>query len=74
MPISDYMRRLLLDTLASNINEVILGFDGTPATTDDDHHVTLLARTHTPETENYGITHFSHRTLGRPFHAERWYF
>ena len=34
MPISDYMRRLLLDTLASNINEVILGFDGT-ATTDD---------------------------------------
>jgi hypothetical protein len=35
MPISDYMRRLLLDTLASNINEVILGFDGTPATTDD---------------------------------------
>ena len=35
MPISDFMRRLLLDTLASNINEVILGFDGTPATTDD---------------------------------------
>jgi hypothetical protein len=35
MPISDYMRRLLLDTLADNINEVILGFDGTPATTDD---------------------------------------
>jgi hypothetical protein len=29
------MRRLLLDTLASNINEVILGFDGTPATADD---------------------------------------
>jgi hypothetical protein len=35
MPVSDYMRRLLLDTIASNINEVILGFDGTPATTDD---------------------------------------
>ena len=35
MPISDFMRRLLLDTLASNINEVIFGFDGTPATTDD---------------------------------------
>lgn len=29
------MRRLLLDTLASNINEVILGFDSTPATADD---------------------------------------
>lgn len=32
-----------------------------------------LARTHTPETENYGITHFSLRTLGRPFHSERWH-
>jgi len=35
MPVSDYIKRLLLETLASNINEVILGFDGTPATSDD---------------------------------------
>ena len=35
IPVSDYIKRLLLDTLASNINEVILGFDGTPATGDD---------------------------------------
>lgn len=35
IPVSDYIKRLLLDTLASNINEVILGFDGTPATSDD---------------------------------------
>ncbi len=35
MPVSDYIRRLLLETLADNINEVILGFDGTPATSDD---------------------------------------
>ena len=35
IPVSDYINRLLLDTLASNINEVILGFDGTPATSDD---------------------------------------
>tara|TARA_R100000231_G_scaffold125964_1_gene96468 strand:- start:1689 stop:2033 length:345 start_codon:yes stop_codon:yes gene_type:complete len=35
MPVSDYIKRLLLETLASNINEVILGFDGTPATSND---------------------------------------
>ena len=35
IPVSDYIKRLLLDTLASNINEVILGFDGTPAKSDD---------------------------------------
>ena len=28
-------KRLLVDTLASNINEVVLGFDGTYATEDD---------------------------------------
>jgi len=32
MPASDYVKRLMLDTIASNINEMILGFDGTPAT------------------------------------------
>jgi hypothetical protein len=35
MPVSNHMRRLLLDQIAANINEVILGFDGTPATADD---------------------------------------
>lgn len=35
IPVSDYVKRLLLETLADNINEVILGFDGTPATSDD---------------------------------------
>ena len=28
-------KRLLIDTLASNINEIVLGFDGTYATPDD---------------------------------------
>ena len=28
-------KRLLIDTLASNINEIVLGFDGTYATSDD---------------------------------------
>lgn len=35
MPASDHMRRLVLDTIASNINEMTLGFDGTPSTTSD---------------------------------------
>ena len=35
MPASDYVKRLMLDTIASNINEMILGFDGTPATASD---------------------------------------
>ena len=42
MPISDYIRRLLIETIANNINEVILGFDGTPATSDDGAAVTLV--------------------------------
>ena len=32
MPVSNHLRRLLLKTIADNINEVTLGFDGTPAT------------------------------------------
>jgi len=35
MPVSNHLRRLLLQTIADNINEVIIGFDGTPATSDD---------------------------------------
>jgi len=35
MPVSNHLRRLLIETVAANINEVTLGFDGTPATSDD---------------------------------------
>lgn len=35
MPISNHAKRLLLDTLATSINELIIGFDGTFATPDD---------------------------------------
>ena len=35
MTASDHLKRLLLDTIADNINEVIVGFDGTPATSSD---------------------------------------
>tara|TARA_R100000008_G_C3507059_1_gene126802 strand:+ start:177 stop:521 length:345 start_codon:yes stop_codon:yes gene_type:complete len=35
MPASDYMKRLLLDTIAANVNEMTLGFDGTPSTSSD---------------------------------------
>jgi len=35
MPVSNHLRRLLIETIRDNINEVTLGFDGTPATSDD---------------------------------------
>ena len=35
MPVSNHLRRLLLQTIADSINEVVVGFDGTPATADD---------------------------------------
>ena len=35
MPASDHMKRLVLDTIADNINEITLGFDGTPSTSSD---------------------------------------
>ena len=35
MPASDRLKRLLLDTIANNVNEMTLGFDGTPATSSD---------------------------------------
>ena len=35
MPVSDHIKRALLDTLVSNINEMVIGFDGTPATSSD---------------------------------------
>jgi len=35
MPVSNHMRRLLIDTLAANINEMVVGYDGSPATKSD---------------------------------------
>tara|TARA_R110000796_G_scaffold22179_1_gene64550 strand:+ start:1249 stop:1596 length:348 start_codon:yes stop_codon:yes gene_type:complete len=35
MPVSNHIRRLLLQTIADTINEVVIGFDGTPATAED---------------------------------------
>ena len=35
MPVSNHIRRLLLQTIADTINEVVVGFDGTPATAED---------------------------------------
>ena len=35
MSASDNLKRILIDTIASNINEVVFGFDGTPATSSD---------------------------------------
>jgi|TARA_R110000796_G_scaffold185315_1_gene301866 hypothetical protein len=35
MPVSNHIRSLLLQTIANNINEVIVGFDGTPASSED---------------------------------------
>ena len=35
MPVSSHLHRLLIKTIADNINEVIVGFDGTPATPSD---------------------------------------
>ena len=35
MAVNDYLKRLLVETIANNINEVKVGFDGTPATSSD---------------------------------------
>ena len=35
MPASDHLKRLMVETIASNINEMVIGFDGTPATSSD---------------------------------------
>ena len=35
MPVSDHIKRVLLDTLVSNINEMVIGFDGTLSTSSD---------------------------------------
>ena len=35
MSANDHLKRLMIDTIAANINEMVLGFDGTPATSSD---------------------------------------
>lgn len=35
MPASDQLKRLMVETIADNINEMVIGFDGTPATSSD---------------------------------------
>tara|TARA_R100001510_G_C7589998_1_gene160028 strand:+ start:137 stop:484 length:348 start_codon:yes stop_codon:yes gene_type:complete len=35
MTVSDTLKRLMIDTIASNINEIVVGFDGTPSTSSD---------------------------------------
>ena len=35
MPANDHLKRLMAETVASNINEMVIGFDGTPATSSD---------------------------------------
>lgn len=35
MVATDRLKRLLLDTIADNINEMVIGFDGTPSTSSD---------------------------------------
>lgn len=35
MPANDHLKRLMIETIASNINEMVIGFDSTPATSSD---------------------------------------
>ena len=35
MPANDHLKRLMIETIANNINEMVIGFDGTPATSTD---------------------------------------
>ena len=35
MAVSNNLKRILTETIASNINEIVFGFDGTPATSSD---------------------------------------
>jgi len=35
MPANDHLKRLMIETVANNINEMVIGFDGTPATSSD---------------------------------------
>lgn len=35
MAVNDYLKRLLIETISNNINEVVVGFDATPPTSAD---------------------------------------
>ena len=35
MPANDHLKRLMIETIANNINEMVIGFEGTPATSTD---------------------------------------
>ena len=35
MPANDHLKRLMIQTIADNLNELTVGFDGTPATSAD---------------------------------------
>ncbi len=35
MPANDNLKRLMIETIADNINEMVIGFDSTPATSSD---------------------------------------
>ena len=35
MPANDHLKRLMIETIADNINEMVIGFDSTPATPSD---------------------------------------
>ena len=35
MPANDHLKRLMIETIADNINEMVIGFDGSPATGSD---------------------------------------
>ncbi|RZD54545.1 MAG: hypothetical protein CXT67_00580 [Methanobacteriota archaeon] len=35
MPANDHLKRLMIETIADNINEMVIGFDSTPATSSD---------------------------------------
>ena len=35
MPANDHLKRLVIETIADNINEMVIGFDSTPATSSD---------------------------------------
>ena len=35
MPANDHLKRLMIETVANNINGMVIGFEGTPATSSD---------------------------------------
>jgi len=35
MPANDHLKRLMIETIADNINEMVIGYDSTPATSSD---------------------------------------